>query len=546
MSEPVLAIEGLRIAYGDGPDTVRGIDLTVAAGEIVGLIGESGSGKSTVAMSCLGLLPRTARVSADRLEVCGSDVRTMGQRDFSKLRGNEASMVFQDAMGALDPTMRVGAQVAEVVRRHRGLSRRAAHDVAVELLGRVGIPEADRHARQYPHELSGGLRQRAAIAVALAGEPKLLFADEPTTALDVTVQAGILKLFRSIRDEFGVGIVLVSHDIGVIAQTADRVAVMLEGKIVEQGPVEQVLVSPESDYTKRLLAAAPTLEGPIPEAAPSGQRVLFSVQDAERTYHSRGRSVHALRGVSIDVLEGEVLGIVGESGSGKSTLAKLLVCLEHASAGSVKFQGTDVLSLRGEQLREFRDRVQMVFQHPAGSLDPRMSVSASVAEPLTVTPTSAAEQRKRVTWALTEVGLPETFADRLPHELSGGQKQRVGIARSIVGSAKIVILDEPTSALDVSVQAQVLDLLDSLRRELGLTMVFISHNLAVVRAVCDRVAVMQHGKIVEIGPTAQIYNEPLEEYTRELLSAVPSSDPRGRQDRSPTSARAVEPALESA
>jgi ABC-type glutathione transport system ATPase component len=546
MSESVLSIEGLRIAYGDGPDTVHGIDLTVSAGEIVGLIGESGSGKSTVALSCLGLLPRTARVTADRLDVCGTDVRNMGQRDFSKLRGNTASMVFQDAMGALDPTMRVGAQVAEVVRRHRGLPRRAAREVAVELLHRVGIPEADRRARQYPHELSGGLRQRAAIAVALAGEPKLLFADEPTTALDVTVQAGILKLFRSIRNEFGVGIVLVSHDIGVIAQTADRVAVMLDGNIVEQGPVEQVLVSPESDYTRRLLAAAPTLEGPIPDAPPPGQQVLFTVQDAERTYHSGGRSVQALRGVSLEVREGEVLGIVGESGSGKSTLAKLLVCLEHPTAGSVKFQGTDILSLRGDQLREFRDRVQMVFQHPAGSLDPRMSVAASIAEPLTVTQTPPTEQRKRVSWALTEVGLPASFAERLPHELSGGQKQRVGIARSIVGSAKIVILDEPTSALDVSVQAQVLDLLDSLRRELGLTMVFISHNLAVVRAVCDRVAVMQHGKIVEIGPTGQIYDEPREQYTRALLSAVPSTDPSSRERRPPELDSVAEPALESA
>ena len=521
----VLAARGLRVAYGDGPDTVHGIDLTVRAGEIVGLIGESGSGKSTVALSALGLLPRTARVRADQLEVCGTDVTGLDTKGFSRLRGKLAAMVFQDAMGALDPTMRVGAQVAEVVRRHRRVSRTAATRLATELLDRVGVPEPARRSRQYPHELSGGLRQRAAIAVALAGEPCLLLADEPTTALDVTVQAGILGLFRTIRDDLGVGIVLVSHDIGVIAQTADRVAVMLQGEIVEQGEVVPVLTAPRSDYTRRLLAAAPTLDGPLAAPTEPG-RPLVTVRGVERTYRSSGADVRALDGIDLDIHEGEVLGIVGESGSGKSTLAKLLVRLEHPTAGRVQFDGHEISRLSGQDLRDFRSRVQMVFQHPSGSLNPRLPVQSSVAEPLTTTSTPAADRSKRVAWSLDEVALGVDYARRLPHELSGGQKQRVGIARAIVGSARLVMLDEPTSALDVSVQAQVLTLLADLRRELGLTLVFISHNLAVVRAMSDRVAVMRHGRIVEIGDTEQIFHTPQADYTRELLAAIPSIDPR--------------------
>lgn len=433
-------------------------------------------------------------------------------------------MVFQDAMGALDPTMRIGSQIAEVVRRHRGVTRAAAQKLAVELMERVGVPEPARRARQFPYELSGGLRQRAAIAVALAGEPRLLFADEPTTALDVTVQAGVLELFRSIRDELGVGIVLISHDIGVIAQCANQVSVMLDGKIVEQGAASTVLTSPQSDYTRTLLASAPTLDGPM-SAPTEREHVLVSVRDVTRRYTARGKTVTALDTVSLDIRKGEVLGIVGESGSGKSTLAKLLVLLEQPSSGEISFDGHDIASLSGQQLREFRRRVQMVFQHPAGSLDPRMTISASVREPLAPTRSATGTRAERVARILDEVGLGADYAGRLPHALSGGQKQRVGIARSIVGDADFVVLDEPTSALDVSVQAQVLDLLAELRRRHDLTMVLISHNLAVVRAVSDRVAVMRSGRIVELGATAQVFHAPEHPYTRELLAAIPSPDP---------------------
>jgi len=523
--ETVLDIRDLTISYGSASPVVRGIDLTVRGGEIVGLIGESGSGKSSIAMSCLGLLGHTAKVSATRLEVCGQEVTGLSKRGFATIRGTRVAMVFQDAMGALDPTMKVGDQVAEVVRRHRGVGRVEASRLAVELLDRVGIPEAGQRARQYPHAFSGGLRQRAAIAIALAGDPDLLFADEPTTALDVTVQAGILDLFRSIRDEFGVGIVLISHDIGVIAQTADRVAVMLDGRIVEQGTAHQVLTSPASDYTSRLLDAAPTLHGATSDRQPGG-RVLLSATSVTKTYRVGGQSFQALRGIDVDVHEGEVLGIVGESGSGKSTLAKLFVRLEQPTSGTLRYDGDDLSRLSGSGDRAFRRRVQMVFQHPSGSLDPRMRVRSSVREPLDADGALAGPSPvQRVLAALEEVGLSATQADRLPHELSGGQKQRVGIARSIVGSAEFIVLDEPTSALDVSVQAQVLDLLSQLRAQHGLTLVLISHNLAVVREMSDRVAVMRSGEIVEIGTATQIFTDPQHEYTRQLLAAVPSPVP---------------------
>jgi len=525
--EIVLDIRDLTISYGSAAPVVRGINLSVRGGEIVGLIGESGSGKSSIAMSCLGLLGHTAHVDATRLEVCGQEIMGLSTRGFASLRGKRVAMVFQDAMGALDPTMRVGDQVAEVVRRHRRVGRAEAARAAVELLDRVGVPDPALRARQFPHAFSGGLRQRAAIAIALAGDPDLLFADEPTTALDVTVQAGILELFRSIRDEFGVAIVLISHDIGVIAQTADRVGVMLDGQLVEQGTVQQVLTAPTSDYTRRLLDAAPTLEGATSGAEPTG-RVLLSAKNVTKTYRAGGQSFPALRGIDVDVHEGEVLGIVGESGSGKSTLAKLLVRLEHPTTGQLIYDGKDLSRLSGTDDRGFRRKVQMVFQHPSGSLNPRMRVRSSVREPLDANgegagPSSAA----RVLAALEEVGLSAVQADRLPHELSGGQKQRVGIARSMVGSSEFIVLDEPTSALDVSVQAQVLRLLSELRAQHGLTLVLISHNLAVVREMSDRVAVMRHGEIVEIGTATQVFTNPQHEYTKQLLAAVPSPTPAG-------------------
>ncbi|MGW3949521.1 dipeptide ABC transporter ATP-binding protein [Streptomyces sp. NPDC004752] len=547
-SETVLRFRDFSVRYGSAPASVRGIDLTVRSGEIVGLIGESGSGKTSVAMACLGLLPKQARVSAERFEVCGTDLADADDKALTRLRGGEVAMVFQDAMGALDPSMRVGRQIGEVVGRHRNLKGEERQQAVLELLRRVRVPEPERRARQYPHQLSGGLRQRVAMALALAGEPRLLLADEPTTALDVTVQAEILRLLRTIRDEFGVAILLISHDIGVIAQTADRVAVMRDGEIVETGTAEEVLVSPDSEYTKMLLGSVPTVGRrirPEPTDPPHGKAdpvhgradpdssVLFAVDGLSRSFRSGGHAVHALRDVSLRVGRGEVLGVVGESGSGKSTLAKMLVRLDRPTSGRLEMDGADYGKLRGKRLRAFRRAVQMVFQHPAGSLNPKLRVASSVREPLAAGGVSGDTARQRIDEVLAEVGLPPEAANRLPHEFSGGQKQRIAIARAIAARPEVVVLDEPTSALDVSVQAQVLDLLLRIQRAEALTYVFISHDLAVVQAVSDRVVVMFAGRVVEVAEAQTLFASPAHWYTRALLEAVPSPDPRARPEAVP-------------
>lgn len=532
---PLLEITNLTVAYGDAPPSVRGVSLHVGPGEIVGLIGESGSGKSTVGMAALRLLPLNAKVEAEKLEVCGVDIGLASTKQLTSLRGRSIAMVFQDAMGALDPCMRIGAQIGEVVKRHQGLKGSRRRDEVLDLMARVGLPDPETRAKQFPHQLSGGLRQRAAIALALAGGPKVLVADEPTTALDVTVQAGILRLFRKIAKEMDVGVLLVSHDMGVIAQTADRVAVMLDGEVVEQGAVEQVLLSPRTAYTKKLLDAAPSVHDEPSAQVAGGDRNdgsgLITVQGVTRQFRSKGKHVIAVDDVSLTVERGEVLGIVGESGSGKSTLAKMLVHLDSPSEGSLRMDGIDYKKLRGFAVRRFRSAVQMVFQHPGGSLNPRLKVGTSIKEPIRSGTMDRRDRALRVRDLLREVGLPENSADRLPHEFSGGQKQRIAIARALSSAPKIVVLDEPTSALDVSVQAQVLDLLDRVRRQHDLTYVFISHNLAVVRAVCDRVAVMYAGRLVEVGKSEAIFARPQHWYTRELIAAVPSTDPRDRNQR---------------
>lgn len=535
----VLSIRNLSIRYRADTETVKGADLTVRTGETVGLIGESGSGKSSVALGCLGLLPKTTRVTADRFSICGQSVLTMGEDELTRLRGGTVAMVFQDAMGSLNPSMRIGNQIAEVVGRHRGTPKGGERRAAVlDLLDKVGVPEPDRRARQYPHQLSGGLRQRAAVALALAGGPDLLVADEPTTALDVTVQAGVLELFREIRDTMDVGILLISHDIGVIAQSADRVAVMLDGQIVEEGAVGEVLLEPRTDYTRMLLDSVPVIkrraprdQGDLPPsgAAPSPDGApLLGVEQVGRSYRSRGRTVHAVRDVSLEVRHGEVLGVVGESGSGKSTLAKLLVRLEKPNTGRLTMQGRDYRALRGRFGLAFRRSVQMVFQHPAGSLNPKLRIAGSVREPLVASGTDRRTATKRAGEMLAEVGLPPGSENRYPDEFSGGQKQRIAIARAISADPKVVILDEPTSALDVSVQAQVLRLLSRVQQDKDLTYVFISHDLAVVQAISDRVAVMYAGRLVELAGSAQLFAAPAHWYTEALLAAIPSPDPRNR------------------
>ncbi|MEU0641357.1 ABC transporter ATP-binding protein [Streptomyces umbrinus] len=548
-AEAVLRFRDFNVRYGTAPASVRGVDLTVRPGEIVGLIGESGSGKTSVAMACLGLLPKQAQVTAELFEVCGTDLSAADDKALTRLRGSDVAMVFQDAMGALDPSMRVGRQIGEVLTRHRGLKGDAQRQAVVELLRRVRVPEPERRARQYPHQLSGGLRQRVAMALALAGEPRLLLADEPTTALDVTVQAEILRLLRTIRDEFGVAILLISHDIGVIAQTADRVAVMRDGEIVETGAVEEVLLRPASDYTKMLLGSVPTVGKRVRPGPANGdgnvdaygkgdahgtvdpdRSALFTADGLSRSFRSDGHAVHALRDVSLSVGRGEVLGVVGESGSGKSTLAKMLVRLDRPTSGRLEKDGADYSRLRGKRLKAFRRAVQMVFQHPAGSLNPKLRVATSVREPLATSGVTGGEARRRIDEVLAEVGLPPEAAGRLPHEFSGGQKQRIAIARAIAARPEVVVLDEPTSALDVSVQAQVLDLLLTIQQAEDLTYVFISHDLAVVQAVSDRVVVMYAGRVVEVAEAEALFASPAHWYTRALLDAVPSPDPRDRPE----------------
>ncbi|MFG1677913.1 dipeptide ABC transporter ATP-binding protein [Micromonospora sp. NPDC049282] len=525
-SQPLLDISGLTITYGDAPAAVQDVSLRMKPGEILGLIGESGSGKSSVAMACAGLLPRGARVEAERLAVCGQALLGLDTKGWRGIRGRLVGTIFQDAMGALDPSMRVGNQLAEVINRHGGLRGRDRRKAVVKLLDRVGIPEPERRARQYSFQLSGGLRQRVAIALALAGDPRILLADEPTTALDVTVQAGILELFREVRDEFGVGVLLISHDMGVIAQTADRVGVMLDGKIVEHGAVSDVLLHPRADYTRRLLAAMPRVgETDAAPTAPRG-RPVYTIQGVRKTFRSKGQHIAAVRGVSLDVREGEVLAIVGESGSGKSTLARMLAGLEAPTAGTITFDGQPVEHRRRTALA---GRLQMVFQHPLGSLNPKLRVGTSVGEPLG-REARTKQGRDQVAGALDEVGLPAGAQRRFPHEFSGGQAQRIAVARALVKRPDVVILDEPTSALDVSVQAQILDLLTEFKRDRQLTYIFISHDLAVVQKISDRVAVMYAGEVVEMGDTTQVFAQPRHWYTQALLAAVPSPDPRQRPE----------------
>ncbi|WP_328300673.1 ABC transporter ATP-binding protein [Streptomyces sp. NBC_00435] len=520
---------------------VDGISFTLEPGRALGIVGESGSGKSTVAAALLGLHRGTGARLGGSVRVGGTDVGTASAAALRSLRGAVAAMVFQDPLSSLDPYYSIGDQIAEVHRVHADVSRRAARARAVEVLDRVGIPDAVRRSRARPHEFSGGMRQRALIAMALACEPRLLIADEPTTALDVTVQAQILDLLHGLREERGLGLLLVTHDVGVAAENVDELLVMRDGLAVERGPVARVLAEPAREYTRALLAAVPRLDAvrrprpgavralpaPAPQSPagpgvaagpePAGEPVVEAF--ALRKEFGRGkRRVAAVGGVSIAVHAGETLGIVGESGSGKSTLGRMLVGLLEPGSGQVRRDGRESSGVV--------PGVQMVFQDPVSSLNPRRSVGESIADPLR----AAGEKdtraiRDRVGELLVRVGLEAAHYDRYPHEFSGGQRQRVGIARALAPRPRLIVCDEPVSALDVTTQAQVTALLAELQRELGIALVFIAHDLAVVRQVSDRVAVMRGGVIVEEGPVDEVYDRPAHAYTRQLLAAVPSLDP---------------------
>jgi peptide/nickel transport system ATP-binding protein len=520
----LLSVENLTIALpagGDRPHAVSDVSFTVDPGEVLCIVGESGSGKSVSAGAIMGLLPAALKREGGRIEFEGRDILGLSEPDKRAMRGARIGMIFQEPMTALNPLMRVGDQIAEVLEVH-GAAGRA--DRVPELLAAVNLPDPVRLARSYPHLLSGGQRQRVMIAMALALEPALLIADEPTTALDVTTQMQILRLIKEIQTRRGTGVLFITHDFGVVAEIADRVAVMQTGRIVEAGTAEQVLNAPQHPYTKALIAAVPHRSAGHTQAI--GRPVLEAV-GVRKTYRrggglfGRGASVHAVADADFVLRKGETLGLVGESGSGKSTLARCVVRLVQPDEGAIRFHDTDLAKLSRREWKPFRKRIQMVFQDPFASLNPRRRVGEIIAEGPIAHGTSRTEALRRARELLALVQLDAGAIERFPHEFSGGQRQRIGIARALAMDPELLIADEPVSALDVSVQAQVLDLLEELRQRLGLTMLFITHDLRVAAQICSRVAVMQHGKIVEQGETGAVFANPRHPYTQSLLDSIP-------------------------
>ncbi|MFD9896308.1 dipeptide ABC transporter ATP-binding protein [Amycolatopsis sp. NPDC059027] len=526
MTEELLRIRDLAVSYrtrsGVVP-AVRGVDLTVHTGQIVAVVGESGSGKSTTAHAAIGLLPRGGRIEGGEITFAGRDLTRLPDRQWRGIRGREIALVPQDPAVSLNPVHRIGDQVAEVLRIHGFADRRTAGIEAVELLRKAGIPEPEARARQYPHELSGGMRQRALIAAALAGRPKLIIADEPTSALDVTVQKRILDHLAELAGESGTAILLITHDLGVAADRASRIVVLSGGEVVEEGTAGEVIGAPSQAYTRQLLDAAPSMSGePLRPPRPPSEPIV-SVRGLSKSFAlPGGRVLRAVDDVSFDIPRSQTLALVGESGSGKTTTARMVLRLETPSAGSITFDGQDVTELRGEDLRQLRRRAQLVYQNPYASLNPKFTIEEIVGEPLRAFGVGTrAERRARAAELLDQVALPSTALRRKPAELSGGQRQRVAIARALALRPELLVCDEPVSALDVSVQAQILRLLSDLQGELGLSYLFISHDLAVVRQLADRVGVLRSGELVEMGPAAEVLHQPKAEYTRELLAAIP-------------------------
>ncbi|WP_216894486.1 ABC transporter ATP-binding protein [Nocardia alni] len=563
MSEAVkgataLSIESLSVTFATDAGTVNAVDdvsYEVYPGEVLAIVGESGSGKSVSSRTAIGLLPKTARVRG--LVTVGSHtITSMSEKQLTALRGGEISMVFQEPGSALDPLFTVGFQICEALRAHTKLSRKSAKTRAVELLRMVGLPDPEHRVNFYPHQLSGGQKQRVMIAIAIACEPKVIIADEPTTALDVTVQAEILELLRDLRDRIGSAIVLITHNMGVVADLADRVVVMRDGHVVETAPVHDLFAAPREQYTRDLLAAVPHLgagldtassdapqEDSLPTAATAGEpataeTVLEVVDLVVEFAGALGRSsFRAVDSVSLTIARGETLGLVGESGSGKTTIGRCVAGLQRASSGIVRIEGQDLTGLSERKLRPVRKRLGFVFQDPATSLNPRLTVGQCVAEPLVVHRAANGEAlRSRVRSLLDAVQLPAGAEDRYPHELSGGQRQRASLARALVLNPDLLIADEPTSALDVSVQATVLELFADLQREFGWACLFISHDLAVVDQLAGRIMVLRNGSVVEQGTRDEILRHPEQEYTQRLVAAVPVPDPVEQRRRREASA----------
>lgn len=538
VSTALLRVDSLRVEYRTGAEPVialAGASLTVARGEVVALVGESGSGKSTLAQSVIGLLGPNAEITGGTVTFDGEEIDYGSERALRALRGARIGFIPQDPGLSLNPVRRVGDQVAEVLTLHGRADRRSARARALELLAETGLDRPELRATQYPHELSGGQRQRVLIAAALACAPELVIADEPTSALDATVARRVLDALAAQIAARGTAVLLITHDLALAAERADRLVVLRGGEIVEAGPVADILTAPSHPYTRQLLAASPSLTpagASRPPRERSGEPLLTLRQVHKRFHAAAGGSVTAVDGVDFDLGRGETLSLVGESGSGKSTTARIALRLTEPDSGAITFDGHDLTGLRRSRLRALRRRFQVVQQNPYAALDPHWRVDTIIAEPLRAYGVGDGRSRRaRVAELLGQVALPAEFAARRPAELSGGQRQRVAIARALALHPELLVLDEPVSALDASVQAQILELLDRLQTELGLSYLFISHDLAVVRRISDRVAVMRHGRIVESGTTADIFDNPKHDYTRELLSAIPVAYPTGKGKR---------------
>jgi ABC-type microcin C transport system duplicated ATPase subunit YejF len=520
----LLSVRDLSVSFHTRNGVAQAVDrvsFELEPGETLAIVGESGSGKSVSCYSLLGLVPQPpGRIDSGVAEFDGTDLLSCSPRQIRGLRGNDIGMIFQDPMTCLNPYLTVGEQLIEPLVYHRDVGRRAARERALEVLADVGIDDAQQRFRSYPHQLSGGQRQRVMIAMALINEPRLIIADEPTTALDVTIQAQILRLLKQLQQRYQLAVVFVTHDLAVVADIADQVVVMCRGEVVEQGSCEAVLRRPQHDYTRQLLAAIPS--GAKPVAGGAEPNPLVEVRGLKTWFGDGAQPVKAVDDVSLEIRRGEILGLVGESGSGKSTLGRSILQLVRPTAGSVRFDGEDLPGKTARQLLPLRRRMQMIFQDPFASLNPRMTVFDTLAEPLLCHGLATRGEVAGLVLALMdEVGLARSFVRKYPHEFSGGQRQRIAIGRAIATRPEFIVADEPVSALDVTIQAQVLDLILRLVADHHLTMLFISHDMAVVRYICDRTAVMYRGRLVEVGDTEQLFHAPGQEYTRSLLAAVP-------------------------
>lgn len=525
---PLLELDNVSIAYQQGNSSqrvVHNVSFTIQPGEVVALVGESGSGKTTTAQAIIGLLAENGRLEQGAIRLNGTDIAHWSPRQLDAVRGAQISLIPQDPASSLNPVKTIGEQVAEIINIHQRLPRKLVQLRVVELLTRVGLTHPELRARQYPHELSGGMKQRVLIAIAIALRPALIIADEPTSALDVTVQKRILDLIDELRQEFGTAVLFVTHDLGVAAERADRLLVFRHGRVQEQGQTAAVLQAPAHEYTRRLFADVPSLASVAPPAIVRKAEPAIVVNELVKDFRFAGRGGQAFRAldrVSFSVQRGTTHALVGESGSGKTTLARCLLGFQRPDAGQIVIDGVDFTRLKGEALRQFRRRIQLVYQNPFASLDPAQTLYQAIEEPLlNFEPVAKAERYRRVRELFERVALPAELLTRKPRELSGGQRQRVAIARALILQPRVLVLDEATSALDVTVQAQILRLLQQLQQELGLTYLFISHDLATVRQISHSVSVLCRGEQVDVGTTAEIFARPGSDYTRQLIAAIP-------------------------